>query len=179
QSIFGQFVNVSVCPQCSGEGRTVKVKCKTCGGDGLVSETETISVKVPAGVAGGNFIPLRGMGDAGPREGPAGDLIVLIEEKEHPVFDRDGDDLHLDVPIAFAVAALGGKVQIPTLGDPVSLDVPAGSQSGRVMRVRGRGLPRLRGGQGDLLARLIVWVPERLSAADRKLLEPMQRSEGF
>jgi molecular chaperone DnaJ len=179
QSVFGQFVNVTACPRCDGSGSTVRTPCETCKGDGRVSETETISVKVPAGVADGNFIPLRGMGDVGPREGPAGDLIVLIEEKPHALFDRHGDDLHLDVPISFATAALGGKVEVPTLGQSVKLEVPAGSQSGRVLRLKGRGLPRLRGGEGDLLTRLIVWVPERLSASDRKLLDPIQRSEGF
>src|SRR5205814_1913875 len=127
QSIFGQFVNVATCPQCGGEGRIVRDKCKACGGDGTVSETETIAVKVPPGVATGNFIPLRGMGDAGPRGGPAGDLIVLIDEKAHPVFEREGSDLLLDLPVSFATAALGGKVEVPTLdGGPATLQVPAG-----------------------------------------------------
>jgi molecular chaperone DnaJ len=94
QTVFGQFVNVGTCPRCRGEGRVVREKCRTCGGDGVVTETNTLSVKVPAGVANGNFIPLRGMGDAGPRGGPAGDLIVVIEEKPHPLFERDGSDLH-------------------------------------------------------------------------------------
>ncbi|MEK7331554.1 MAG: DnaJ C-terminal domain-containing protein, partial [Candidatus Eisenbacteria bacterium] len=149
-------------------------------GDGRAAESETIAVKVPAGVSTGNFIPLRGMGDAGPRGGPAGDLIVLIEEKPHPVFDREGDDLRLDVPIGFATATLGGKVEIPTLdGPPATIEVAAGMQSGRVVRVRGKGLPGLRGGRGDLLTRLIVWVPSRLSAAERRQLEELGRGEGL
>src|SRR5439155_9639019 len=93
QCIFGQFVNVSTCPRCGGEGRVLRERCKTCGGAGRVPDTATVSVKVPAGVAGGNFIPLRGLGDAGVRGGPPGDLIVIIEEQEHAVFDRDGSDL--------------------------------------------------------------------------------------
>jgi len=180
QSIFGQFVNVSVCPQCDGEGRIVKERCPTCGGDGRVSETDTISVKVPAGVANGNFIPLHGMGDVGPRGGPAGDLIVLIEEKPHPVFDRDGGDLLLDVPITYPTAVLGGKLELPTLdGKPATLEVPSGSPSGRTVRLRGRGLPGLRGGRGDLVARLVIWVPPRVSGAEKKSLEELQRQEGF
>lgn len=179
QSFFGQFVNIAVCPRCHGEGRIVREPCRECRGDGRVAETETIAVKVPAGVATGNFIPLRGMGDVGPRGGPAGDLIVLIEEKPHPVFDRDGDDLRLDLPIGFATAALGGKVEVPTLDGTAAVDVSPGTQNGRVVRVRGKGLPGLRGGRGDLLARLVVWVPTKLSAAERRQLEELGRGEGL
>jgi molecular chaperone DnaJ len=176
QSIFGQFVNVSTCPQCDGEGTTVKVRCKTCGGDGLVSETETISVKVPAGVANGNFIPLRGMGDAGPRGGAPGDLIVLIEEKPHPVFRRDGDDLLLDMPVAYPVMTLGGKIEVPTVGGgTILVDVPAGTASGTVLRARGKGLPGLRGGTGDLLIHAVVFVPGRVSAQEKKVLEELRK----
>ena len=157
-----------------------KEPCKTCGGDGRVSENETISVKIPAGVANGNFIPLRGMGDAGPRSGPAGDLIVVIEEKPHPVFDREADDLHLVVPVNFAVAALGGTIEVPAIdGAPAKLEIPAGASSGQILKLKGRGLPHLRGGHGDLLARIAIWVPQRLSGADRKLLEEIKRSDVF
>ena len=180
QSMLGQFVNIATCPKCGGDGKLFKEPCKTCGGDGRTSMTETLSVKVPAGVANGNFIPLRGMGDSGPRGGPAGDLIVLIEEKDHAIFERDGDDLHLDVPINFATAVLGGTVELPMLdGTKGKLDVPAGTPSGQVLRVRGRGIPHLRGGRGDLLARVLVWVPSKLSGADKKLLEEVRRSEAF
>ncbi|MEO5617138.1 MAG: molecular chaperone DnaJ [Candidatus Eisenbacteria bacterium] len=180
QSIFGQFVNVSVCPQCEGEGRIVRDKCRTCSGDGRVSETDTLSVKVPPGVASGNFIPLRGMGDAGPRGGQAGDLIVLIDEKSHVTFDRHGDDLLIEVPVNYATASLGGKIEVPTLDDkPATLDVPSGCASGRTVRIRGRGLTALRGGRGDLIARIIVWVPSRLGGPEKKLLEEMQRHEAF
>jgi molecular chaperone DnaJ len=180
QSFFGQFVNVSVCPRCGGEGQMFRDPCKTCGGDGRVSETETIAVRVPPGVASGNFIPMRGMGDAGPRGGPAGDLIVLIEEKPHPIFRREGDDLHVDVPTSFVTLALGGSLEVPTLeAPPAKLEVPAGTPSGRVLRIRGRGLPGLRGGRGDLMARLSVFIPARLGAAEKKLLEELGRSEGL
>ena len=180
QSIFGQFVNVSTCPQCGGAGQVVRERCRECKGEGRVSESDTIAVKVPRGVASGNFIPLRGMGDAGPRGGPAGDLIVLIEEKPHAVFTRDGDDLHVDLPVGFAIAALGGKVEVPLIdGTKASLSVAPGTPTGHVLRLRGKGLPSLRGGSGDLLVRLVVWVPERLSGEERRLLEQLAHSEGF
>lgn len=180
QSIFGQFVNVSTCSKCGGEGRTVRERCTKCGGDGRVSEADTIAVKVPPGVADGNFIPLRGMGDAGPRGGPAGDLIVLLEEKPHAVFDREGDHLRMDVPVSFTTAALGGRVEVAGInGANITIDVAAGSQSGQVVRVRGRGLPGLRGGHGDLIARIHVWVPTRLSGAERKVLEEFSRSDNM
>lgn len=180
QSIFGQFVNVSACPQCNGEGRTVRERCRDCGGEGRVPATETIAVNVPAGVASGNFIPLRGMGDAGPRGGPVGDLVVLIEEKPHAVFDRDGDDLHVDMPVSFSTAALGGKVEVPLVdGGRAPLNVSAGTPSGHVLRLRGKGLPSLRGGAGDLLVRLLVWVPARLSGEERRLLEQLGRADGM
>jgi len=180
QTVFGQFVNVGTCPRCRGEGRVVRYRCKTCGGDGVVTETDTLSVKVPAGVANGNFIPLRGMGDAGPRGGPAGDLIVVIEEKPHPVFERDGSDLNFELPVSLPTAVLGGRIEAPALnGGSLTVDVPSGAQSGQVVRVRGRGLPGLRGGNGDALAHIRVWVPARVSGAERKLLEELARSENF
>lgn len=180
QTMFGQFVNVSACPRCEGEGSTVSEPCRTCGGDGRVSETETVSVKVPAGVANGNYIPLRGLGDAGRRGGPAGDLVVLIEEKEHDVFERHGDDLVIEMPVSFPALALGGKIDVPMLGGTTHVvDLPAGTASGHVTRVRGKGLAGLRGGRGDLLVRWRVWVPSKLTGADRKLLEQLRGSDSF
>ncbi len=180
QTMFGQFVNVTACPRCEGEGHIVSERCAACGGDGRVSETETVSVKVPPGVASGNYIPLRGLGDAGRRGGPAGDLIVLIEEKEHEVFERHGDDLVMDLPVSFATLALGGKVEVTLLGGGTqSVDVSAGTASGHGVRLRGKGLPGLRGGRGDLLVRLMVWVPAKLTGAERKLLEELRKGEGL
>ncbi len=180
QSIFGQFVNVSTCPRCGGEGTVLRERCKTCGGEGRVTDTATVSVKVPAGVANGNFIPLRGLGDAGVRGGPPGDLIVIIEEKEHPVFDRDGSDLHVDVPVSIVTASLGGRVEVPTLdGEPATIQVPPGATTGHLVRVRGRGIASLRGGRGDLVARVVIWVPSRLSAHERRMLEELGHSENL
>jgi molecular chaperone DnaJ len=180
QTMFGQFVNVSACPRCEGEGSVVSEPCRACSGDGRVSETETVSVKVPPGVASGNYIPLRALGDAGRRGGPAGDLVVLIEEKDHDVFERHGDDLVVDIPVSFVTLALGGKVEVPLLGGQShTLDVAAGTASGHATRLRGKGLAGLRGGRGDMLVRLLVWVPNRLSGAERKLLEELRRGDGF
>ena len=180
QTMFGQFVNVSACPRCDGEGSIVADPCKTCGGDGRVSDSDTVSVKVPAGVAHGNYIPLRGLGDAGTRGGPAGDLVVLIEEREHELFERHGDNLGLEMPVNFATLALGGKVEVPLLGGgTASVDVTAGTASGHVARVKGKGLPGLRGGRGDLQVRLRVWVPSKLSAPERKQLEELRRGESM
>jgi molecular chaperone DnaJ len=159
---------------------TFREPCRACGGDGRTSVTETISVKVPAGVAQGNYIPLRGHGDSGPRGGPAGDLIVLIEEKSHDLFQRDGADLSVDLPVSFVTLAVGGRVEVPTLEQgEASLEVPAGTPSGKVMRLRGKGLPELRGGRGDLLVHLHVVVPTKLGAAERRLLDELGRLESF
>ena len=180
QTMFGQFVNVSACPRCDGDGNVVAQKCKSCGGDGRVSESDTVNVKVPAGVAAGNYIPLRGLGDAGARGGPSGDLVVLIEEKEHHLFERHGDHLAIELPVNFAVLVLGGKVETPLLtGGTASVDVPAGTPSEHVVRLKGKGLPGLRGGRGDLHVRLRVWVPTKLPAADRKVLEELRMGEGL
>jgi molecular chaperone DnaJ len=180
QSFFGQFVNVTTCPRCEGQGQTFRETCKTCGGDGRVPQDETIAIRVPPGVSSGNFIPLAGQGDTGPRGGPPGDLIVLLEEKPHSVFERDGNDLHVDVPAGFPLLALGGKIEVPTLeGAPTTADVPAGTQSGRVIRIKGRGLPNLRGVKGDLHVRLIVFVPSKLGSQERKALEELSRSEAL
>jgi molecular chaperone DnaJ len=178
QTMLGQFMSVTACPRCEGEGTIVADPCKTCGGDGRVSESETVNVKVPAGVASGNYIPLRGLGDAGMRGGPAGDLIVHIEEKEHELFERHGDHLLLDLPVPFSVMTLGGKVDVPLLGgSKASLDVSAGTPSGHVSRLKGKGLPGLRGGKGDLHVRLRVWVPTKLSGAEKKLVEELRKTE--
>jgi molecular chaperone DnaJ len=179
-SFFGQFVNVAVCPDCGGDGRRVEDACPECRGEGTIRDTDTVSVRVPPGVMEGNYIPLRGLGDAGRRGGPPGDLIVIIEEKPHAVFERHGADLHCEVPVGFPVLALGGKIDVPTLTGEAALHVPAGTASGQVFRLRGNGLPRLRSsGSGDLLASLRVWVPAKLGAKERQLLEELGRSEAM
>lgn len=179
QTPLGQFVQVSTCSQCDGDGTIVREPCPTCHGDGRVSHSDTVAVKVPAGVADGNYIPLRGMGDAGKRGGASGDLVVLIEEKPHDLYERQGDDLHIVMPVDFPTLALGGKLEVPLLGGGnAALDVPAHTQSGHTLRLRGKGLPNLRGGRGDLYAHLHVWIPNKLGGAEKKLIEELRRAEG-
>jgi molecular chaperone DnaJ len=180
RSFLGQFVNVSACSACGGEGELIDKPCRQCAGDGRVSAQTTVNVKIPAGVASGNYIPLRGKGNAGRRGGGAGDLMVVIEEQPDPRFERHGDDLHTEVPIAFADAVLGGEVFVPSLSGRVKMEVPAGTPAGKVFRIRGRGLPRLRGsGSGDLIVRTTIFVPKRVKREERKALEDLSRLEGF
>jgi len=182
RSVFGQVINVTPCSHCGGEGKIITDPCSKCGGEGRLKKERTISVTIPAGVSGGNYIPLAGQGNAGRNRAPAGDLIVVVEEKEHPVFERNGEHIVCQVPVSFVTTALGGRVKVPTLDGKVSLKVPAGTQSGRVFRLRGKGLPRLNSyGRGDELVQLIVWTPQRLSSQEKKLLEQLEkaRTEGM
>ncbi len=173
-SFFGQFVNVSTCSKCGGRGSIAEETCPVCSGTGRVKKETTISVNVPPGVSTGNYIPLRGEGNAGQNGGPPGDLIVLVEEKKDEVFERRGDDLVLEVFIPFTTAALGGKVEIPVLKGKASLRIPPGTQSGKVFRLKGKGVPRLGGyGRGNQLVEVRVWTPSRLSREERKLLEEL------
>lgn len=173
RSIFGQVMSVMTCERCRGEGTIIESPCPTCSGEGRVRQQSEISIKVPAGVSTGNYLPLSGMGDAGPRGGPAGDLIAHIEEEDHPLFLRDGEDLIVEVPISMARAALGGKIEVPILGGGrAAVDVPAGAQHGKLLRLRGKGIKSLqRSGTGDLLVRLVVTVPAKLSDRAKKLLQ--------
>jgi molecular chaperone DnaJ len=176
RSIFGQLINVTTCDRCHGEGTIVEDPCEACSGEGRVRETSEIVIKVPAGVSSGNFIPLQGMGDAGPRGGPAGDLIAHIVELEHELFVRDGDDIVIEVPLSIARVSLGGKVEVPTLGGGRALvDIPAGTQTGRLLRLRGKGLKSLqRSGTGDLLVRIVVITPTKLSDKGKKSLQEFE-----
>ncbi len=178
RSLFGQFVRESVCPDCEGMGEIVRKPCGQCRGEGRHRGEVTISVKVPAGVTTGNYIPLRGQGDVGRRGGPPGDLIVVIEEEEHPIFLRRGDDLLLDFPVTYAQAVLGDQLEVPVLGGKVRLQVPAGIQSGKMLRIRNRGMPSLRGGRrGDQLVRVRVWTPPSPGSEERQLLEQLRQVE--
>lgn len=179
RSIFGQFVNISTCPRCHGAGQIIEKPCPKCGGDGRVEGSSTVSVKIPAGVSGGNYISVSGGGHAGPRGGPAGDAIVIIEEEQHEHFERHGDDILYHLPISFSQAALGDNVIVPTLNGSVKLSVPSGTQSGKLLRLRGKGIPHLRGfGSGDQLVQVIVWVPTDLSGEEKALLEKFAQLRG-
>ena len=174
----GLFSLARTCPRCSGSGRVVERPCPTCGGSGSVRRTRTFQVRIPVGVRDGARIRLPGRGEAGSPGGSPGDLYVRVRVAPHPLFERRGDDLHVEVPITFTQAALGGEVQVPTLNGSVTLKVPAGTQSGRTFRIRGKGAPRSRGsGAGDLLATMRVAVPTRISKQERELLERLREVE--
>ena len=179
RSVFGQFVSVSACPACHGEGVTIPNPCPACRGDGRVRGERSVSVEVPAGISPNNYLTLRGQGAAGRRNGQSGDLLIMIEVKPDERFERDGDDLNIDFPLSFTQAALGTTVQVPTPTGEERLTVPPGVQSGTVLRIKGKGLPRLgQNGSGDLNVRIHIWTPESLTAEQRRVLEEFAKIEG-
>ena len=179
RSMFGQFISVSACPACRGEGTVIQDPCPECRGDGRVRGERSVSVEIPAGISSNNYLTLRGQGAAGRRNGPPGDLLVMIDIKPDERFERHGDDLSLDLPLSFTQAALGATVAVPTPYGDERMTVPAGTQSGTVLRLRGKGLPRLgQNGNGDLNVRVHVWTPENLNSEQRRLLEEFARIEG-
>jgi molecular chaperone DnaJ len=174
RSVFGQFVNIATCANCGGEGRVVKEPCKACSGDGRVQGESTIKVSIPAGVSEGNYIPLRGEGNVGRRGGGAGDIIVVIEEEPHGVFTRNGNDVLLDLLVSFPEAALGADVEVPTLTGRAKIKIEPGTQSGRILRMRDKGIPHLNSfGRGDQLVRVNVWIPTKLNEQERQLLRQL------
>ena len=174
RSVFGQFVNIATCQNCEGEGKVVKEPCMTCKGDGRVQGESTIKVNIPGGVAEGNYIPLRGEGNVGRRGGAPGDIIVVIEEEAHPLFTRNGDDVILDLLVSFPEAAMGADIEVPTLTGRARLKIEPGTQSGTILRMREKGIPRLNSfTKGDQLVRVNVWVPRTLNAQERTALKQM------
>jgi len=170
----GFFSVQQTCPRCSGTGKMVADPCTTCHGEGRVKKHKTLSVKIPAGVDSGDRIRLGGEGEAGVNGGPAGDLYVVIHLKDHPVFKRDGDDLHCEMPISFATAALGGEVDIPTLEGHAKIKIPAETQSGKVFRLRGKGIKGVRShAPGDLLCHMQIETPVNLSERQKELLREL------
>ena len=167
-------MNVSTCNQCAGTGEIIEERCPKCAGHGVVQGTQTVEVDIPHGVATGNYIPIRSGGNAGPRGGPPGDLIVMIIEQPHGTFERHGDDVVIEAPVAIDLAALGGQLEVPTLSGRAKVKVPAGTQSGTILKMKGRGVQHLRGrGSGDQLVRVVVWVPKRPSSEEKALLKKL------
>jgi len=180
RSVFGQFVNISTCQNCGGQGKIIRDPCPTCRGDGRIQGESLIKVTVPAGVSEGNYIPLRGEGNVGPRGGPAGDIIVVIEEEPHEVFTRNGDDVILDLLVSFPEATLGADVEVPTLSGRAKLKIDPGTQSGRILRMRDKGIPHLNSyGKGDQLVRVNVWVPTKLNAQEKSLLKQLASADNI
>jgi molecular chaperone DnaJ len=179
QTVFGQFVNVSLCDRCQGEGRIITTPCATCQGAGRVRVNKHLRVAVPAGIDDTSQIRLAGEGEPGAQGGTPGNLYINIHVEAHRYFRRQGNDLLLDVPINYAQAALGAEIEIPTLDEPTHIQIPSGTQSGRVVRVRGKGVPYLRaGGRGDLQVRLHVTTPTDLTDEQRGLLERLAQTFG-
>src|SRR6184192_728124 len=167
------FFHISqTCPRCRGAGEIIEKPCRECRGEGRVEKLSRVKLKIPAGIKEGSRLRSSRNGEAGIRGGPAGDLYVVIHVREHKIFQREGDDLYCDVPIPFSVATLGGEIDVPTLEGRAHLKVPAGTQSGQMFKMRGKGITNVNGrGRGDLFARLIVEVPSRLNAQQRRKLE--------
>jgi molecular chaperone DnaJ len=171
-SFFGQVIQESVCPDCEGDGFTVADPCSSCGGSGLEAKESTVNVTIPAGVSEGNYISIPDQGDAGRNGGTSGDLIVIIHEKEHDFFQRHGIDILCEVDISFSQAALGGFKEVATIDGKVSLKIPSGTQSEKIFRLKGKGLPALHGRErGDQLVRVHLRTPERLSRTAKELFE--------
>ena len=175
QGLFGLS---HTCPRCHGAGTVIEKPCPRCHGSGRERRTRRYKVKIPAGVKNGTQIRLKGKGEPGYGGGPPGDLIVLTRVADSPLYKRRGSDLEIEVPVSFADAALGSKVEVPTPDGPVSLTIPAGSESGKLLRIKGRGAPKLKGGgKGDVLARLKIAVPKKPSKKERELLEQLQKAQ--
>jgi len=171
----GFFSVQQTCPRCQGAGKQITDPCNTCHGRGNVEETKTLSVKVPAGVDVGDRIRLTGEGRAGIHGGPPGDLYVEMAVRPHEIFQRDGRDLHCEIPISFSDAALGGELEVPTLEGRVKLKIPAETQTGKLFRLRHKGVAPIRGGSsGDLLCRVIVETPVHLTKRQKELMEEFQ-----
>jgi molecular chaperone DnaJ len=173
----GFFQVQQTCPSCRGQGKVVSDPCTSCRGQGRVERSKILSVKVPPGVDTGDRIRLSGEGEAGPSGGPNGDLFVEMSVRKHAIFERDGKDLHCDAPITFSDAALGGELEVPTLEGRVKLKIPEGTQTGKLFRLRGKGVKPVRGGSvGDLLCRVVVETPVQLTKQQRELLQQFQES---
>ena len=179
-SLFGQMQAASTCPTCGGAGTVIKNKCSHCHGSGIVKGEEVIEIDIPAGVGEGMQLTLRGKGSAGPHNGINGDLLVLIEEEPHPDFDRDGANLTYNLFISVPDAILGTEAEVPTVSGKVRVKIAPGTQSGKILRLRGKGLPVVNGrGNGDLLVNVNVWIPKKVTKDEEKTLQNMANSQSF
>jgi molecular chaperone DnaJ len=180
RTMLGQMVNVQACPTCQGEGRIIRNKCKNCSGEGRVKGEETIKVSIPSGVSDGNYLTLRGQGNAGRRGGSAGDLIVLIQETEHEHFMRDGNNIYYDLTLTIPQAILGAEIEVPTLKGKAKLRIEEGTQPGKLLRMRGKGIIGLNNsGEGDQYVRVNVYIPKNLTDKERSAIESLRGNENF
>jgi molecular chaperone DnaJ len=180
QTMLGQMQTASTCPSCGGEGQIIKEKCKSCYGDGIVKGEEVISINIPAGVAEGMQLSMQGKGNAAARGGIPGDLLIVVEETEHPTLKRDGNNLLYNLFISVPEVILGTSAEINTLDGKAKIKIEPGTQSGKVLRLRGKGLPNINGYEkGDLLVNVNVWTPQTLNKEEKQLLEKLRDSENF
>lgn len=180
QSFFGMMRTEVDCPRCSGQGKIIKDKCKHCGGDGVVLGEEVVEVQIPAGVMDGMQLSMRGKGNAGKMNGVSGDLLILVEEEKHPTLVRDENDLIYSLLLDIPTAALGGFAEIPTIDGKAKVTIDPGTQPGKVLRLRGKGLPTLNGyGKGDIVVNISVYIPETLSKEEKKEIENFRNSDNF
>lgn len=178
RSFIGQLVSVSPCTACGGEGQRIEKVCTVCSGRGIEQAEKTIEIDVPAGVSSGDYITLRGQGHHGGRGGVRGDVLVVMEVEDDPRFTRDGADLIYDLPITFSQAALGAEIEVPTINGSARLKIPPGIQSGRLLRMRGKGLPHLQGAnRGDMIVRVLVWTPAQLTPEQETLFRKLEQVE--
>ena len=180
-SFLGQTVTYSTCQQCGGEGKIITNPCRTCGGTGLVRKRETIKVKIPAGVEAGMQLTIQGEGHAAKNNGINGDLLVVIEEQEHPNLKREGNNLYYTKVVSLPDAILGAEVEVPCLDGPYKIKVEPGTQSGTVVRLRNKGLPTVNGygGTGDMYVKIAVWIPKKLEKEDKAVIETLRGKESF
>jgi molecular chaperone DnaJ len=172
RSFFGQVVSVAPCPTCAGEGTIISSPCKKCRGEGRTRGEKQVVIRIPAGVATGQYMTMRGVGNVGPRGGPRGDILVVFEVEEDERFERDGEDLYCEVLVTYPQLVLGADVEVPMVAGTVSLHVPPGTQSGQVFNLRGRGLPRINSNSlGDLHVRLQMWTPDSVSDEENALIK--------
>ncbi len=179
-TILGQMQTSGTCPSCGGEGQIITEKCKACHGDGIVRGEDVITLNIPAGVSEGMQLSVSGKGNAGPRGGIPGDLILQVEEAEHDQLQRDGSNLIFNLFLNFADASLGSSVEIPTLEGKAKVKIDAGTQAGKLLRLKGKGLPSLEHyGKGDLIVNINIWTPQHLSSEEKKLMEKLRDSKNF
>jgi len=180
RTFLGTIQQVRTCPRCRGAGEIISNPCRECNGEGRVKGESTVTVKVPPGVSEGNYMTLENNGNAARNQGQTGHLIVVFYEKEHDLFTRQGDNIIYQTPISFTMAALGGEMTVPTLNGDNKMKIPSGTQSGKVFRLKGKGIPHLNSrGSGDELVQVTVWTPEKLSSEDKELLNKLHNSPSF